>query len=133
MIEQTKQNLSQLKCYGILESLDVRLAEATSGNWGHVEFLSALMSDETLDRENRRIKRRLKAARFRTEASMEGLDLTAKRSLTKTQVENLKSLRFLGEPRNVLLMGPTGVGKTYLATAIGNLSLIHISEPTRPY
>lgn len=120
MLEQTKQGLSQLKCYGALESLDIRLAEATSGNWGHIEFLSALVSDESLDRENRRVKRRLKAARFRTGATMESLDLTAKRSLSKTQVENLKSLRFINEPRNILIIGPTGVGKTFLATAIGN-------------
>ena len=62
----------------------------------------------------------MKAARFRTQASFEHVDLTAKRSLTKSQVENLKILRFLSEPRNVIIMGPTGVGKTFVATAIGN-------------
>ena len=51
---------------------------------------------------------------------MEKLDLTAKRSLTKTLVNELKHLKFINDPRNVLIIGPTGVGKIFLATAIGN-------------
>lgn len=125
MIEQTKQNLYQLKCFGILSSLDVRLTEATGQNWGHIEFLSSLVSDEVLDRNNRKTKRRVKAARFRTDASFERIDFTAKRSLSKTQVENLKTLRFMSEPRNVIVMGPTGVGKTFVATALGNHACRH--------
>ena len=120
MLEQTKNNLNQLKFFGLLSHLDARLAEATSHNWSRVEFLSSLICDEMTDRENRRITRRLKAARFRTEAAFEKIDLTAKRSLSPIQVEDLKTLRFLSEPRNVIIMGPTGVGKTFLATALGN-------------
>lgn len=120
MLEQTKQSLNQIKCFGILSHLDARLAEATGQNWGHIEFLSSLISDEVIDREDRKTKRRVKAAKFRTDASFERIDLTAKRSLTKTQVENLKTLRFVSEPRNVIIMGPTGVGKTFMATALGN-------------
>lgn len=120
MIEQTKQMLTDLKCFGILASLDTRLTEATSHGWGHVELLSALTTDEKLHRENNRTHRRICAAHFRQEASFEHLDLQAKRNLTRTQVQDLMELRFVKEPRNVLILGPTGVGKTYLATAIGD-------------
>lgn len=120
MIEQSKQLISQLKLYGMLETLDLRAAEATQNGWGYQEFLSVLLSDEKLDRDNRATKRRLKRARFRIEACEEKIDTTAKRNLTRSQVRELMQLGFIKNPRNVLLHGPTGVGKTYLASAIGN-------------
>lgn len=120
MIEQTKTMLAQMKLSGMLLSLDLRLQEATAHGWGHGEFLSALMSDEKTHRNNRQTERRLRAARFRTDACEEKIDLTAKRNLSKTQVRDLMNLGFIKNPTTVLIQGPTGVGKTYIATAIGN-------------
>ena len=109
----------------MLETVDLRLTEATSHGWGHAEFLSALMTDEKLHRDNRQIKSRIRIAQFRTDAAIEQLDLTAKRNITKTQVNDLMELSFVKAPRNILILGPTGVGKTYLATAIGNWACRH--------
>lgn len=109
-----------MKFYGMLETVDLRLTEATSHGWGHSEFLSALITDEKLHRDNRLIKTRIRVAQFRTNASIEQLDLNSKRNISKTQVNDLMELGFVKDPRNVLILGPTGVGKTYLATAIGN-------------
>ena len=120
MIEQTKQILSNIKCLGMLETLDLRLLEATNNAWGHIELLSALLSDEKSHREKQKTTRRLRAANFRTDACFERLDLTAKRNLTKTQISDLRDMRFISESRNAIIFGPTGVGKTFLATAIGN-------------
>lgn len=120
MIEQTKLFLGQMQLSGMLASLDLRLQEATAQGWGHGEFLAALVTDERTHRNNRQTERRLRAARFRTDACEERIDLTAKRNLTKTQVRDLMNLGFIKNPATVLIQGPTGVGKTYLATAIGN-------------
>lgn len=119
MIEQTKQTMMDLKLYGALKTLDQRLNEATSHGWGHTDFLSSLMTDEKLNRDVSRIQRRIRAANFRTEATLERVDVTAKRSITKVLVRDLMSLSYLKSPRNILITGPTGVGKTYLATAVG--------------
>jgi DNA replication protein DnaC len=120
MLEQTKTILAQLKLHGMLSSLDLRIHEATSHGWGHGELLAALASDERTHRNNKQTQRRIRAAHFRTDACEERIDLTAKRNLTKTQVRDLMELEFIKVGRNVLIQGPTGVGKTYLATAIGN-------------
>ena len=120
MIEETKNTLGRMKFHGMLATLDIRLAEATSHGWGHGEFPSALITDEKTYRDNQATSRRIKGAQFRTEASFEHFDFTAKRSIGRTQIQDLMELRFLRDPRNVLILGPTGVGKTFLATAIGN-------------
>lgn len=120
MIEQTREMMTKLRFLGMLETLDLRLHEARSTSWSYADLIGALMTDEKLYRDDKAIKGRIRVARFRTDACLEKLDLTAKRSLTKQQINELKELSFVREPRNVILLGPTGVGKTFLATAIGN-------------
>jgi len=125
MIEQTKQQMTDLKLFGALKTIDQRLHDASTHGWGHIELLSALVTDERLDRDVRAISRRVRAASFRTTATLERLDLQAKRGLTKTFVRDLMSLSFLKQARNVLIAGPTGIGKTYLATALGEYACRH--------
>jgi len=120
MIEQTKEVMHKLKFYGMLESLDVRLHEAQSQEWSHSDLLSALFSDERHYRNEKATVRRIRQAKFRTDASIDHIDFRAKRSITKAEINELKHLSFITEPRNVLLLGQTGVGKTFIATAIGN-------------
>jgi len=126
MLEQTRNQMSEMKLFGMLKSLEQRLAESLSQNWGTADFLSALITDEKSYRDASAINRRLKAASFRTQASFETLDYTAKRSLTKTLVRDLMQIRYIKtNPQNVMIIGPTGVGKTFLATAVGNHACRH--------
>lgn len=109
-----------MKILGMLSTMDTRLEEDTAANWWHIEFLSALTQDEKLYRDNRKTARLRKAARSRVDASFEKFDLTAKRSITRAQLQDLMQLQFIKNPRNIVILGPTGVGKTYLASAIGD-------------
>jgi DNA replication protein DnaC len=126
MLEETRNQMSQMKLFGMLKSLDLRLEEAIGQGWGAGDFLSAMVTDEKNYRDVAAIQRRLRAASFRTQATFEQLDYTAKRSLTKSLVKDLMGLNYLKtSPRNILILGPTGVGKTFLATAIGNHACRH--------
>src|ERR1700692_3125244 len=108
MIEQTKSQMNELKIFGALNTPPHRPREASVQAGGPAELLSSLMTDEKLDRDVRTISRRVKAASFRTQASIERLDLTAKRTLFKTVLRDLMTLSFIKSPRNVLITGPTG-------------------------
>ncbi len=126
MLEQTRNQISEMKLFGMLKSLDLRLQESISHGWSPSELLSALMTDEKTYRDSAKINRRLKAANFRTQASFESIDYTAKRTLTKAAVKDLMQMNFIkASPRNVMIVGPTGVGKTFLSTAIGNHACRH--------
>jgi DNA replication protein DnaC len=126
MLEQTRNQMSEMKLYGMLQSLDLRMSEALSQNWGAGDFISALVTDEKSYRSVAQINRRLKAASFRTQASFETFDHTAKRTLTKPIVRDLMQLQFIKlRAQNLVIVGPTGVGKTFLATAIGNHACRH--------
>lgn len=126
MLEQTRNQMAEMKLFGMLKSLDLRLEETVNQGWGTGEFLSALVTDEKNYREVSKIQRRLKAANFRTTASFEHIDYTAKRTLTKSLVKDLMHLNYIkSAPRNIIILGPTGVGKTFLATAVGNHACRH--------
>ena len=126
MLENTRNEMSEMKLYGMLQSLDLRLSEAVGQNWGAGDFISALVTDEKSYRSAAQISRRLKAANFRTQANFETLDHTAKRTLTKSVVRDLMQLQFIKvSAQNLMIVGATGVGKTFLATAIGNHACRH--------
>jgi DNA replication protein DnaC len=126
MLEQTRNQMAEMKLHGMLQSLDLRMGEALSQNWGAGDFISALVTDEKSYRQASQINRRLKAASFRTQASFEALDHTAKRTLTKPVVRDLMQLQFVKlRAQNLMITGPTGVGQTFLATAIGNHACRH--------
>lgn len=126
MLEQTRNQMAQMKLTGMLKALDLRLQESVSQGWGPSDFLSALVTDEKTYREASAIQRRIKAATFRTTATLEQFDYTAKRSLNKPIVKDLMQLNYIkASPRNLLIIGATGVGKTFLATALGNHACRH--------
>jgi DNA replication protein DnaC len=78
-----------------------------------------MLQAESDFRTERKIKRRIKAAKFALRPSFEDFDLTANRSITKAQIKDLYSLHWLAEARPVRLIGQIGVGNTFLAQALG--------------
>lgn len=111
--------LKQLRLSGLLETLDVRLQEAAGHQLNHAEFLELILQDELLVRSQRLIQRRVKQASFREHKPLDQFDWSFNPSIKKKQVFDLATCRFVREGRDVLVIGPPGVGKSYLAQAIG--------------
>lgn len=123
MNESLRNALKQLRLSGLLESLEVRLHEAAGNRLNHAEFLELILQDELVVRADRQLARRVKAAQFRELKTLDEFDWSFNPSIRKKQVFDLATCRFVREARDVLLIGPPGVGKSFLAQAIGYQAL----------
>jgi DNA replication protein DnaC len=119
MKEALRAALKKLRLSGLAETLEVRLQEAASHNLTHEEFLELMLQDELAVRSDRLVRRRVKLASFRDPKTLEDFDWPFNPSIKKKQVYDLAAGRFIREGRDVLLLGPPGVGKSHLVQAIG--------------
>jgi DNA replication protein DnaC len=119
MNDGLRSTLKKLRLSGLLESLEVRLLEAAGHSLSHGEFLELILQDELAVRCDRQLQRRIKAALFRELKPLDQFDWSFNPSIKKKQVLELATCRFLRERRDVLWLGPPGVGKSFLVQAIG--------------
>jgi DNA replication protein DnaC len=119
MNERLQSALHQLRLSGLAQTLDVRLQEAAGHQLNHLEFLELILQDELLVRQQRQIDRRVKAADFRELKPLDEFDFSFNPSIKRAAIFDLATCRFIRETKDVLLVGPPGTGKSYLAQAIG--------------
>jgi DNA replication protein DnaC len=119
LIDDLVPILKKLRLSGLLESLDIRLRQATDGELGHVDFLYRLLLDETERRDAKQLHLRLSRASFEDQKSLEDFDFSFNPKLPKAKILDLATCHFMDTDTNVLLVGPAGVGKSHLAQAIG--------------
>ena len=118
--QQTISILHSLKLFGLARSFEERLADSNQSNLSHAEFLGLLVQDEKTYRDNLRLKRLLKKAKLRQEAALEDIDYCKARGLSQQVILELANPEWVGAHLNVLLSGPTGIGKSFIACALGN-------------
>jgi DNA replication protein DnaC len=120
MNEATLQKMKQMKFYGMAQMFrtsldDGRLTALTSD-----EIISMMIESEWDDRNNRRIERNVRNARFRYKANIEQIHFDVDRNLDKSQLIRLGECTFIDRHENILITGSTGIGKSYVASALGN-------------
>jgi len=118
-----QQALRQLRLSGLLESLEVRLAEAAGNRLDHGEFLELILADELAVRASRLVERRIRWAMFREIKNLDEFDFSFNPSIKRKQIHDLATCRFIREKADVLLLGPPGVGKSFLVQAIGHQAI----------
>jgi DNA replication protein DnaC len=119
MNERLRSALYQLRLSGLAESLDIRLQEAAGHQLNHAEFLELVLQDELNIRNQRQIERRVKAANFREVKALDEFDFAFNPSIKRQQIFETATCRFMRERKDVLLVGPPGTGKSFIAQAIG--------------
>jgi len=120
MNQTVTTTLRQLRLSGLAQTLEVRLQEAASNRLSHSEFLELILQDELNIRNQRMMERRNKAADFRDTRTLEDFDFSFNPAIKRKQIYDLAAGQFIREYRDVLLIGPPGVGKSHLVQAIGH-------------
>jgi hypothetical protein len=121
----TLDGLHQLRLPGMARGLLEQREHPDYANLGFEERLGMLVDRELTERQNRRLQRMLKTAHLRIAASVEDVDFTRPRGLERSQVLSLAESHWVGSHHSVVVVGATGLGKTYLACALANAAIRH--------
>jgi len=118
LIQQTLEKLSQMRLHIIADALRDQLQQPSLQELSFEERIAMLVDREWISRENRKLQRRLKAARLKQQASVEDIDFRHPRGLDKSVMLTLSNCNWIRNHQNVIVTGQTGIGKSYLAEAL---------------
>lgn len=112
--------LKKLRLSGLLATLQLRVEQAVEDDLAYPDFLLRLLSDEVERREGRHLEQRIKRAGFEHRKTLEDFDFLFNPQVPKAKVVDLATCAFVVRRRNVILVGPSGVGKSHIAQALGH-------------
>jgi DNA replication protein DnaC len=112
--------LKALRLSGVLDTLEVRTQQAVAEQWTYGDFLERLLEDEVERRGQKQLTMRLRRATLNTQKTLETFDFTFNPGLNRQLIYDLAAGHYIHDKRNVLVCGPTGVGKSHLSQALSH-------------
>ena len=116
----TLEQLRQLGLAGMARAFEELAANTRGADLDHAEWLGLLLDRELADRQDRRLRARLRYARLRHNAAVEDVDYRTARGLDRALFQKLAQGNWIKEQQNLIIVGPSGVGKSWLACALGH-------------
>jgi DNA replication protein DnaC len=120
MNDQTMEKMKTMKLHGMVRAFCTSLESGNAEKWTADELLSLLIDSEWDERYNRKLNRNVKNARFRYRAAVEHINFDTPRDLNKNFLLRLADCDFISKKENVFITGSTGIGKSYIASALGH-------------
>ena len=112
--------MNEMKLYGMSKSFQERVTRTDHNDLSHEEFTALLVDDEYNHRRDNRQRRLLQMAKLKlSSAALENIDYQANRGISKSKITGLQDNQWINKHQNILISGPTGAGKSYLACAFG--------------
>jgi len=119
MNEITLTKMKQMKFYGMHGAFRTAIETGKTDDYTLDQFISMIIDAEWDDRNNRKIERAIRNARFHYKASIENIIYDPARNIDRNKIIRLAECEFIEKTENILITGSTGVGKSYIATALG--------------
>lgn len=124
-MERIRDNLELLKLKNTQEILDNYLERAVKDKLNIVDVLDHLLCEEAKSKKDRAYEKAIQMSGFPIKKGLDAFDFSFQPSLDKRQIEELATMRFMETAENIVFLGPPGVGKTHLATALGMIAAKH--------
>ncbi len=125
LMQQTIEKLRKMRLHGMADCLEAQKPSNSAGQLSFEEHLGILVDYEWTYQQNRRLERLLKQAKLKIDACIENIDYSHPRGIDRRVIETLAGCEWLLARRNVLISGPTGAGKTFIACALANAACRH--------
>jgi DNA replication protein DnaC len=116
----TIEKMMQMKLNGMLKALEEQEGQSGYKEMSFTERLGFLIDNEHLERENKKLASRLKRAKLKQQACIEGIDFSPRRGIDKNAVLTFANCQWVKEHRNIIITGFTGVGKSYMSCALAH-------------
>jgi DNA replication protein DnaC len=120
VVHQLAPQLKLLRLSGILETLDTRQRQAIDEQWSYLDFLERLLQDEVERRAQKQLDLRVRRAGLNTQKTLDNFDFAFNPAINRQQILQLAAGDYIRRHHNVLLCGPSGVGKSHLGQALAH-------------
>ena len=117
---QTLNKMNQMKLFGMARAYELLRSTRQSGNISDEDTIAHIVDAEWDDKQNQKLSRLLKNARFRYQACIEEITFSNERNLSKNTLLKLAGCDYIEKKENIIITGATGVGKSHIASALGN-------------